>query len=128
MERRATPRHRVLRAGTIEFDGRSIDCVVRNISAMGAALDVSSPLGIPHEVTLNLVTSHSALLHCLAPAKAGRRDLQLSTPHRIGSPTLRVRSKDVSEKVHQAQAEGFENEAAPEIGRHSFDQEPWQTG
>ncbi|MGB8608363.1 PilZ domain-containing protein [Bradyrhizobium sp.] len=56
MERRATSRQWVLRAGTIEFDGRSIDCVVRNISATGAAFDLSSP--IPNKVTLNFVTSH----------------------------------------------------------------------
>jgi PilZ domain len=63
MERRAKLRQRVLRAGTIEFDGNSIDCVVRNISATGAAFDVSSPLGIPHKVTLNFVTSRERQ-HC----------------------------------------------------------------
>ena len=53
-ERRAQPRKRVFKAGTIEFDGVGVDCTVRNISATGAALEVASPLGIPHEVTLNI--------------------------------------------------------------------------
>lgn len=44
---RAAPRHRVLKAGSIEFNGGTIDCVVRNVSDTGAALEVASPLGIP---------------------------------------------------------------------------------
>jgi PilZ domain len=51
-EHRATPRHRVLKAGTIEFGGGAIDCTVRNLSASGAALDVSSPVGIPESFIL----------------------------------------------------------------------------
>jgi hypothetical protein len=47
----------VFRAGTIEFDGAGIDCTLRNISAGGAALEVASPLGIPHEITLSVPTS-----------------------------------------------------------------------
>ena len=57
-ERRAKPRQRVLKAGTIEFDGGSIDCTVRNVSTTGATLDVASPVGIPHEITLNIVSCH----------------------------------------------------------------------
>ena len=50
--KRTAPRHRVLNAGTIEFGGGGISCTVRNLSASGAALDVESPLGIPHEFRL----------------------------------------------------------------------------
>ena len=46
-EHRIAPRHRVLKAGTIAFAGGSIDCAVRNISATGAALEVTSHIGIP---------------------------------------------------------------------------------
>ena len=46
-EKRAQHRNRVLKAGTIVFKGSSIDCVVRNISAAGAALEVESQIGIP---------------------------------------------------------------------------------
>jgi hypothetical protein len=55
-ERRATPRLRVFKAGSIEFDGTSVDCTIRNLSPAGAALDVGSSADIPHEVTLNIVT------------------------------------------------------------------------
>jgi hypothetical protein len=57
-ERRASVRHRVFKAGTIKFDGNGVDCTVRNISPIGAALDLASPLGIPHEITLNIPTRH----------------------------------------------------------------------
>ena len=51
-ERRDKTRHRVLKAGTIEFGGGAIDCTVRNFSGTGAALDVTSPVGIPEHFTL----------------------------------------------------------------------------
>jgi hypothetical protein len=54
-ERRATARQRVFKTGSIEFDGASVDCTIRNLSSAGAALDVAKPLGIPHEITLNIV-------------------------------------------------------------------------
>jgi hypothetical protein len=58
VEKRISQRHRVLKAGTIEFGGGAIDCMVRNISAAGAALDVTSPVGIPEHVTLITDGSH----------------------------------------------------------------------
>lgn len=51
-EHRTTTRHRVLKGGRIQFGGGSIDCTVRNVSENGAALDVTSPLGIPTEFVL----------------------------------------------------------------------------
>jgi hypothetical protein len=42
----------VLKGGRIHFGGGSIDCRVRNLSETGAALDVTSPLGIPTEFML----------------------------------------------------------------------------
>jgi PilZ domain-containing protein len=53
-EHRIASRHRVLKAGTIEFGGGAIDCTVRNLSGTGAALDVTSPVGIPDHFTLVL--------------------------------------------------------------------------
>jgi len=46
-DHRITSRQRVLKGGTIEFGGGAITCTVRNLSATGAALDVTSPVGIP---------------------------------------------------------------------------------
>ena len=51
-EHRTSPRHRVLKGASIQFGGGSIDCTVRNLSEKGAALDVTSPVGIPTEFTL----------------------------------------------------------------------------
>ena len=49
---RNAPRSRTLKAGTIEFGGGAINCIVRNVSETGAALEVESPLGIPEEIVL----------------------------------------------------------------------------
>ena len=59
-EHRTTPRHRVLKAGTIEFGGGAISCTVRNMSEAGAALDVISPVGIPEQFNLVLDADHSS--------------------------------------------------------------------
>jgi PilZ domain len=71
-ERRATPRQRVFKAGSIEFDGSDIGCTIRNISVAGAALDVASPVGIPHEVTLNVLTGNLRQ-HCFIIWRKERR-------------------------------------------------------
>jgi PilZ domain len=55
VEKRGANRYRVLKAGTIEFGGGAINCMVRNMSHFGAALDVASPVGIPDHFTLVLV-------------------------------------------------------------------------
>ena len=56
-EQRTKTRQRVLKAGTISFDnGTGINCVVRNISADGAALEVESQTGIPSEFNLVIGT------------------------------------------------------------------------
>ena len=70
-ERRARPRQRVLKAGTIEFDGSSVDCTIRNMSPIGA-LDVVSPIGIPHEITLNIVSRHERQSFRIVWRKEGR--------------------------------------------------------
>ena len=52
-ESRTAPRHRVLKAGLIEFSGGgAIRCAVKNLSAAGAALEFESALDIPDHVTL----------------------------------------------------------------------------
>jgi hypothetical protein len=51
-EHRASPRHRVLKAGTIEFSGESLLCTVRNLSETGAAIEVNSPLWFPDRFVL----------------------------------------------------------------------------
>jgi PilZ domain len=52
MDKRAVQRSPVLKAGTIEFPGGAFSCMVRNLSEQGAALDVPSLAGIPHDFIL----------------------------------------------------------------------------
>jgi hypothetical protein len=52
MERRATAK----KTGTIEFGEGAINCMVRNMTELGAILDVASPIGIPDHFTLALGT------------------------------------------------------------------------
>jgi hypothetical protein len=57
IEKRAAPRHRVLKHGTLAFGGGGgIDCMVRNISSSGARLDVANPIGLPESFTLVIQT------------------------------------------------------------------------
>jgi hypothetical protein len=55
-EQRAATRRRTFKAGTIEFGGGAIDCLVRNISETGAQLEVISPLYVPNRFTLYIVS------------------------------------------------------------------------
>jgi len=52
VDTRRDARRRVLKAGTIEFGGGGIDCKIRNLSATGAAIEVTSQTGIPEKFTL----------------------------------------------------------------------------
>jgi hypothetical protein len=51
-EHRTATRRRLLKSGKISFGGGAIDCTIRNFSDTGAALDVTSPVGIPDHFTL----------------------------------------------------------------------------
>ena len=52
-EGRHSPRVRTFKGGSIIFGAAAaIDCVVRNMSETGAALEVESPVGIPDEFML----------------------------------------------------------------------------
>lgn len=63
--KRASPRQRVLKAGRIVLDDwRTIECGVRDLSDTGAKLACPSPVGIPDEFRLLLVSDHT-----LRPAK-----------------------------------------------------------
>ena len=57
IEKRASPRHRVLKQGTIAFrGGGGIDCMVRNLSQGGARLEVATPFGLHGSFTLVIAT------------------------------------------------------------------------
>jgi len=58
-ESRAAPRHKVLKTGAIEFSGGgAISCVVKNISASGASLEVMSALDLPDRLNLSIPAEH----------------------------------------------------------------------
>jgi hypothetical protein len=58
-ERRKIPRHRTLKAGSISFNrAAGIDCRVRNLSPIGACLEVASQNGIPDDFTLVVASDH----------------------------------------------------------------------
>ncbi len=69
---RAAQRQRVLKAGTIDFNGGTIDCVVRNVSLTGAALEVASPVGIPDEFNLR-ISGDQNLHHCRVAWRTDKR-------------------------------------------------------
>jgi hypothetical protein len=52
VQSRRAARYHVVKAGTIKFRGSTIDCLVRNLSTTGAALEVSSQTGIPERFML----------------------------------------------------------------------------
>jgi hypothetical protein len=78
-EHRVAPRHRILKAGTIEFGGGAIDCTIRNMSNTGAALDVASPVGILVQFTLVLPAdgSHVPCHVVWRKETRNRRDVRL---------------------------------------------------
>jgi hypothetical protein len=51
-EKRISPRHRVMKPGTIGFNGSSIECLVCNVSESGAAIEIKGSICVPE--TLNL--------------------------------------------------------------------------
>jgi hypothetical protein len=63
IERREASRQRVFKAGTIEFEGVRVGCTIRNVSPFGAGLEVANPVGIPHEIMLNVLTQQLSR-HC----------------------------------------------------------------
>jgi hypothetical protein len=71
VETRIELRHR-LKAGTIEFGSNSIDCMVRNLSITGAALEVSNQIGIPARFTL-VIPEDGLHLPCNVVRRSGYR-------------------------------------------------------
>jgi len=47
IEKRTARRHKVLKGGTIAFDGNGLACTVRNLSTSGAAVELASVVSLP---------------------------------------------------------------------------------
>jgi hypothetical protein len=72
-EQRTVRRHRVLKAGTIEFGvGSTMDCTVRNVSNIGSALEFACPFGIPPKFTL-VIPTDGLRFACRVIWRKGRR-------------------------------------------------------
>jgi hypothetical protein len=52
VDERSVQRHRVLKAGKIEFGGGAMACSIRNMSRFGAVLEAASAVTIPESFTL----------------------------------------------------------------------------
>ena len=72
MQTRGATRFNVLGAGTIEFDGGEVDCVVRDMSIAGAALEVRSSRNIPEHFTLALRADRQRIPCHIVWRKEGR--------------------------------------------------------
>jgi hypothetical protein len=58
-ERRKVQRHRTIKGGSIRFNrAGGIDCRVRNLSPVGACLEVTSQAGIPDDFVLVIAYDH----------------------------------------------------------------------
>lgn len=72
-ERRKVARHRTLKAGSIAFNrAGGIDCRVRNLSPIGACLEVASQLGVPDDFVLMIGSEHLKQ-HCHVVWRADAR-------------------------------------------------------
>ena len=64
---------RTLKGGSIIFGGSgSVDCIVRNLSDAGAALEVESPVGIPDDFML-LIRPESLKRNCHVEWRSANR-------------------------------------------------------
>jgi len=72
MEQRSSHRRRVLKAGVIAFEGWTIDCTLRNISASGAGLELGGPVATPATFRL-LVEADNLIRVCRVAWRRGQR-------------------------------------------------------
>jgi hypothetical protein len=95
MERRAIPRKPVLISGAIQFAGGAINCLVRNMTISGAALDAADPTTFPSVLTLSLRRTARTFPVTLSGAKRSGSAWPLTNPRRSRSMsqigTLRTR-------------------------------------
>ena len=73
MDKRAAPRLRTFKGGSIQFGlDAAIDCIIKNMSATGAALEVKSPVGIPNDFTL-LIKPEFVKRNCRVAWRSAKR-------------------------------------------------------
>ena len=71
MAERQALRRRILKSGTIALkNGGGFSCIVRNVSSVGACLEVAEPFGIPDDFILVIERDHGKR-RCQATAFSG---------------------------------------------------------
>src|SRR5712671_681129 len=95
VETRIAPRHRVLKAATIVFGGRAIDCTVRDLSITGAALEVPNQIGIPAKFTL-VVPGDGLSLPCNVVWRSGYRIGVTFRPPQLAASFISGQACDVA--------------------------------
>jgi hypothetical protein len=72
-EHRRSPRLRTFKGGSIIFGvAAAIDCLIRNMSETGAALEIEAPIRIPDEFTL-LIKPEFLKRHCRVVWRSAKR-------------------------------------------------------
>jgi PilZ domain len=72
VETRAAPRHRVMKPAKIEFGGYKRDCIIRDLSITGAAIEVMDQASIPAHFNL-IVPEDKLNLACVVVWRRGFR-------------------------------------------------------
>jgi hypothetical protein len=88
MEKRLAQRRRVLKAGVIVCLAGTLNCMVRNLSEQGAALDLESLIAIPHDFTL-VIPSTACVTSARACGATGRASGSPSLPY-IRPPSIQI--------------------------------------
>lgn len=57
-EKRAAQRHKVFKRGMIAYGGGGFDCTVRDLSPIGARIEVAAPVGLPETFMLVIEADH----------------------------------------------------------------------
>jgi hypothetical protein len=71
-ERRKNSRRRILKTGTISFQGQAVECAVRNVSEAGACLELATPTALPDDFALFIKTA-KMMRSCQVIWRDGRR-------------------------------------------------------
>lgn len=99
LERRQTPRDKVLYGGVAEINARgsTMDCVVRNVSENGACVELDSGARLPEQFRLKIPRKDRSFLTRLIWRQANRVGLAFRTM--MTDPT----SNDLDERLRRSE-------------------------
>jgi hypothetical protein len=99
LDRRQTPRDKVLYGGVVEINerGSTMDCVVRNISESGACVEFDQGAKLPDEINLTIARKGRSFLARMIWRQANRVGLAFRTM--ITDPP----ASDLDERLRRSQ-------------------------